>query len=304
LSQIAEALGGSVGGFNVSIGVRDGKYRVDPTGRGITKVSKGALDFGKDAAAAEAALLRDAIADGAVTGLSAAVQRALQSNSDINKSITEAIKVQAVEDELSDLGGTMNKQFRDFEKQAKERVRIATQYGFDVVKIEEINAKERTELVDNILGSKVGSLKTLLADLSYGDLFSGSITDQIKKLQEQAATAKQQALAGVDGAADSLADLERSIISKTLEAFGTAGPQYDAARTDAQSAAQQIIQAENDRIKAAQDATKETNNQLNEANDQLSEQTAILRTIAINTAAYGISTGGGAVSTAFGTSLK
>jgi hypothetical protein len=149
------------------------------------KVKKGALDFGTDAAAAEAALLRDAIADGAVTGLSAAVQSAFSRTPTSTSPFTEGLKVQAVEDELSDLGGTMNKAFRDFEKQAKERVRIATQYGFDVVKIEEINADERTELSTEYPWQPVGSLRTLLADLSFGDLFEGSITDQMKKLQER-----------------------------------------------------------------------------------------------------------------------
>jgi LAS superfamily LD-carboxypeptidase LdcB len=304
LGTIADALGGSVGNFAVSIGIRDGKYRVDPTGRGITKTKKGAIDFGKDEAAAQAAALRDAIADGAIQGLSDAVQRALGSSTDLNKAVAEALKVQAVEDELSDLGSTVNKQFRDFEKQAKERVRIATQYGFDVVKIEKINADERAKLVEDILGSRVGSLKTLLDDLSYGDLFSGSITDQINKLKEEAEKARQDALAGVDGAADKLAGLERDIVAKALDAYGTAGPEYSQARADATSAAQQIIAAENDRIKAAQDAANETNAQLNEANDQLAEQTTLLRTLVSQGVGGGLGGMGGAVSTAFSTELR
>jgi hypothetical protein len=76
------------------------------------------------------------------------------------------------------------------------------------------------------------------------------------------------------------------------------------ARTDAQSAAQQIIQAENDRIKAAQDATKETNNQLNEATISSPSRRRSCARSRSTSPAYGISTGGGAVSTAFGTSLK
>lgn len=279
LGQISEALGGSVGGFAVSVGMRDGKLRVDPTGKGNTKTKKGAVDFGQDEQGAFSFALANAIADGAIVGLSAAVQKALQSSSDINKAIREAVKVDELESLLEGVGGAMGRQLRDFERQAGERVRIARQYGFDVLKVEKMNAEERVKLTEQILGSRIGPLRDLLADLDFGDLFEGSIADQIAKLKGEAAKAKADAEAGVDGAAGRFADLERSIIEKTMEGFGTAGPELATARADAKSAAERIIQLENERMKAAQDATKETNSQLDEANHQLAEQTGVLRRI-------------------------
>jgi hypothetical protein len=280
LAQIAEQLGGGVGNFAVSIGLRDGKFRVDPTGQGRTKTKKGAVDFGEDEAAAISFAIMDAIKDGAVTGLSAAVQQALRSSGDLDRAMKEALKVQQIEDLLSDLGGTMGRQFREFERQAADRVRIARQYGFDVVKIEEINAKERLKLTEDILASRIGSLRELLNDLSFGDLFEGSLSDRRSKLLEEIAKVRPDADAGVEGAADKLADLSRNLIELSREAFGTAGGEFAADRQLAISSAERVIELENERLRIAQDATRETNTQLNEANDHLSEHSTLLRQIA------------------------
>ncbi|MBN8844790.1 MAG: hypothetical protein J0H88_16235 [Sphingomonadales bacterium] len=283
LQQIADQLGGSVGSFNVSIGVRDGKYRVDPTGAGRTKKKGGVLDFGEDANAAIMAAAFDAIGDGGVTGLSAAVTRALKSSPDIDKALKEALKVQEVEEIVTGIGGTLERQFRAFETQAKERVRIAEQYGFDVSKIEARNAEDRAKLVEQILSSRVGSLQSLLDDLKFGNLFEGSADERRSKLLTEIAAAKSDAEKGVDGAADKLAELSRQLVETSREAYGTAGGEYAADRSNAISTAEQIIAAENERIRAAQQATLDTSkamqtqNQLtNETNDILAEVRALL----------------------------
>lgn len=292
LGQIAEQLGGTLGAFSVSIGMKDGKFRVDPTGKGNVKTKKGALDFGDDHAAAQAAALADAIADGAVIGLSEKVQAALRSTKDIDRALREAMKVDELETLMEGLGGTLSKPFRDFERQAAERLRIARQYGFDVLKVEKLNAEERVKLTEQVLGSRIGVLKDLISSIDFGDLFEGSISDQIARLKDESGKAKADAEAGLEGAAERFAGLERSIIEKTMEGFGTAGPELGAARSEAKSASQRIIELENSRMKASQDATKETNNQLNEVNDQLSEQNTILRRVETAIAAIGFGGGG------------
>lgn len=303
LSQIADALGGEVGAFNVSIGVRKGKYRVDPTGAGRTKAKNGVLDFGDDAQAAVLAAAFDAIGDGGIKGLSAAVQRALRSSSDIDKAVKEALKVQEVEEIVAGLGGTLERQFREFEAQAKERVRIATQYGFDVTKIEQRNAEDRAKLVDQILTERVGSLQSLLDDLKYGDLFEGTADERRSKLLTEIAVAKSDAEKGVDGAADKLADLSRQLVETSREAYGTAGGEYASDRANAISTAEAIIAAENERIRAAQQATVDTSkamqtqNQLtNEANDMLAEMLSLMRSGSIAGGSGAVISGGGTVS--------
>jgi len=290
--NIAQQLGGSVGSFAVSIGQKDGKYRVDPTGRGNVKTKKGAIDFGDDEGAAVAYAIMDAVRDGAVSGLSAAVQQALRSSTDINRAIQEAMKVQEVETLVKGVTGAMEKQLREFEAQAAERIRIARQYGFDVVAIEKINADDRLKLHQQILEQQIGSLQDLLNDMNFGSLFEGSLSDQRDKIIAELDQATADAKAGVAGAADRQAELSRNLIDLSKEAFGTAGPEYAADLDRARSGAEQVIALENERLKAAEDAVKETNSQLNEANDQLAQQTSILQSMAGSLAS--IASGGGA----------
>jgi hypothetical protein len=277
LSQIADSLGGQLGAFAVSIGVRDDNFRVDPSGKGITKTKKGAVDFGQDEKGAISFAIANAIADGAVTGLSAAVQQALKSSPDIDKALREALKVREIEDLLTDLGGQLNSQFRAFDQQAAERVRIAKQYGFDVVKIEELNAKERLKLVDQVLASRVGALKDLLEDINFGDLFQGSLTDRRDRLITEFDKAVKDAEGGVDGGAERQADLSRKLLDLSKSTFGTAGGEFAADLSRARTSAERVIELENERIKQAQAAQQQTNDHLDEANSHLSEQTTIQR---------------------------
>ena len=301
LQKIADQLGGEVGNFAVSIGIADGKYYVDPKGKGNLDTRRGALGFGTDGTAAVTAAVFDAISDGGVTGLSAAVQRALHSSSDLDRSLREALKVQQVEDIVGGLGATIGRQFKTFEAQAKERVRIAGQYGFDVLKIEEKNAEDRKALADKILSDRVGSLQSLLKDLTTGNLFEGSASDRRQALIGQIATAQTDATAGKDGAAATLADLTRQLVETSKEAFGTAGPEYSKDRASAISSAEQVIALENARIKAAQDAALGTNARLDEANRLANEGNDLLARLVTqfgsftlpNGYAYPASAGGG-----------
>lgn len=282
LANIAEQFGGQVGNFAVSIGVRDGNVRVDPSGRGITKTRNGALDFGEDSQAALRAAILDAISDGGISGISAAIEKALNSSKDLDRAVREALKVQAVEDIIGGLGSTLERQFRQFEAQAKDRVRIATEYGFDVVKIEERNAEDRKKLVDQLLEDRVGSLQQLLKDFSFGDLFEGSAADRRAALESEINAARSDAEAGIDGAASRLADLLRQRAETSREAFGTAGPEFASDRADAISSAQRIIEIENERIRLAQEtasatraASEQTNVLLNEQNDMMAQLLAL-----------------------------
>lgn len=295
LDEIAAQFGGSLTGTpSVSIGIRNGKYRVDPTGQGRTKTKKGAIDFGEDQGAAIAFATLDAIRDGVIAGMSAAVQKALGSSDDLQKAVREALKVQELEDLLSDLGSSAAREFREFERMAKERVRVAREYGFDLVKIEELNAKQRSALLDQVLASRIGALKELLEDLNYGDLFEGSLADRRTKLLGEVGKAEADAAAGVDGAADRLAQLSRQLVELSREAYGTAGPEFAADRGRAISSAERVIALENERVRLAQEQARQTNQHLDEVNDQLAignslnrQMLGVLETIAANTGGGG-----------------
>lgn len=271
LSQIAETLGGAIGAFNVTIGQRHDDWRVR-SGTGSLKIAKGAKEFDGDQAGAIAYAIQLAVSQGAVTGISAAIDKALRSSDDINEALTEALKVQEIEQMLGGLGSEMAKQFRAFEAQAKDRLRIATQYGFDVVKIEAKNAEDRAKLVDQILTDRVGSLQALLNDMKFGSLAEGSFMDQRTALLAQIATARADAEAGKDGAADKLASLTRTLVESSRDNLGTAGGEYAADRSTAIDAAEAVIKAENERIKAAQGEQVATNAKLDQANSLSAQQ--------------------------------
>lgn len=279
LRQIAEEFDAEIGSFAVSIGQRGKDFRVDTSGQGRTKTKRGAVDFGQDEDAAVAFALRDAISDGAIKGLSEAIQKALNSNPDVDKAIKEALKVRDVEELLEGIGGKLQKEVRDFDRQADERLRIARDYGFDIIEIERINAEERSKLIEDILEDRVGALQDLLNDLVFGDLAEGTLSERRQRLLEEIGKAEGEAAKGVDGAADRLADLNRRLIQLSRDAYGTAGGEYASDRAQAIASAERIIQIENDRIRGTQEAAAETNRQLATANQLSNEQNDILAQI-------------------------
>lgn len=285
IDQIVNQLGGQLGNFSVSLGERKGKFAVDSSGQGRTKVkgSGGAVAVYDTQEEANAAALRDAIVDGAIGGLSAAMQKALQQNSDVDKAVAEALKVKEVETLIGGLGGQLKAAFDDVARNAAERVRIAKQYGLDVAAVEKANAAERTKLIEDTLKSSVGSLQDLLTSMASGDLFAGSGADQRKAILAQIADTQTKATAGEAGAADTLAQLYRNLLAVSKDTFGTAGDEFSSDRATVNSGATAVIKAEQDRLNSAagiQQATTaavEKNNTLtSETNDLLARQNATL----------------------------
>jgi len=140
--------GGAVGNYEVGFGQYKDYYQVSNSGSDrflgqtfYNRKSSQALYDGKDPAAALSAAIGNAVADGAIEGISSRVAAALKSSSDIDKALREAVKVQDLELALGGIGEELRRQFRAFEQQAKERLRIASKYGFDVVAVESATPK-------------------------------------------------------------------------------------------------------------------------------------------------------------------
>ncbi|MGW8138970.1 hypothetical protein [Sphingomonas zeae] len=254
IQKIADQLGAQTGAFSVSIGKREDYFRVD--GGGSDRVSNkhpgsGLLYNGKDEAVAIEIAIRNAIADGAVKGLSPAVAKALQSSSSLDKALAEALKVQNLERSLGGLTGQLKTIFDSFDQTASERVRIAKTYGLDLLRVEKLNAEERGKLLEDTLKSRVGSLKDLLTSMTSGDLFEGSAVDRRQTLLKDIAAARADAEAGKDGAADKVAELYRQLLSTSKEAFGTGGDEYASDRKAAGDAARALIDIETNRVNSA-----------------------------------------------------
>lgn len=276
IANIAETLGGGLGAFNVSIGKRGDDWRVDSSGRGRTKKSKGAKDFGDDQAAAMQFAIMDAIKDGAVTGLSAAVSAALKSSTDLDRALREALKVKDLEDLIGGLGSKLSKPFRDFDRVAEERVRIAKKYGLDLLAVERVNAEERMSLIENVIKSRIGGLTDFQNEMRFGDLFEGDAPTRRAALLGEIDKVGRRADAGEEGAGDQLVDLYRRLLDTSKEAFGTAGPELAADRALATAGVERVIQMENERLAAATrlsveqiEAIRQGNTLSNEANNLL-----------------------------------
>ncbi|WP_288457739.1 hypothetical protein [uncultured Sphingomonas sp.] len=280
LKQIAEQLGGSLGAFTVSIGKYDDYYRVSSTdtktvgekGYSPGRVP-GLIYDGKDEAAAIAAALVDAIKDGAIKGVSPAVSAALRSTSDINDAVKEASGAQQLELLIGGPSAQIKKALSDFEKVAAERVRMAKAYGLDLLATDKVNAAERLKLNEQLVAAQVGSLKTLVQEMTSGSLFEGTAMDKIAALNTSIAKAKADLDAGVEGSADTLARLYEQRLAASKDAYGTTSA-YAADRQSTIAEAQAAIARVNAQVTAAAQAKGSdpalatTNAALNENNDQ------------------------------------
>ncbi|MEP7221532.1 MAG: phage tail length tape measure family protein [Novosphingobium sp.] len=284
VSRIADALGGTVGSYSIGLGRYKDYYQVSSSATdkylGQTyydKKSSDALYDGKDATAALQAAIAGAIADGAVKGISAKVAAALKSDTNIDKAIAEAIKVDDLEVLLGGVTGALTKEFRTFQSTADERVRLAKKYGFDMLAVDKLNADERLKLQEKLLGQQVGSLKQLIEDMTSGSLFEGTSIDRRQALLDQIATVKGQADQGVDGAADKLASLLQDFNQVSKEAFGTTGA-FAADRGTILDVARDTIAQSNQRVADAQAAAASDPGvaaALNENNDQNAQALAL-----------------------------
>lgn len=288
ISQIAQQLGASVGNYSVSIGKRSSGW-ISVSASGSSQVADkswkqanvgGDLIYdGKDEAAAIAVAISNAIADGAISGISQKVQAALLSTKDIDSALREAVKVQDVELALGGVQAALEKEFRSFEQTAKERLTLAQKYGFDIVEVEKLNAKERLALNDKLLKEQVGSLQDLIDEMTSGSLFEGSAVDQRNALLAKISAAQADANAGVEGAADKLASLYQQLNSVSKDAYGTTGG-FAADRQTIIDGAKQAIAAASARVAAADKATdpalQTTNSLLDESAAQLAKIAALM----------------------------
>ena len=294
IQQIADALGGTVQAVSgITVGTYKGDYRVNAVGGQLAPAKNGGdVNFHDDEAGAIAFAIQASLAKGAVAGLSTAVQRALGSSNDVDAALKEALKVQDVEVLLGGIKAQYDKAFRDFDAQAKDRLRIATQYGFDVVAIEKRNAEDRTKLAAQLLKNQVGSLQSLVDEITQGSLFEGSALDKVTALNASITKAKADLDAGVDGAADTLANLYGQRLSTLKDAYGTTSG-YAGGRDDTLDQARAAIAAANAKITAAQGpasdpALVDVNSSLDENNDQNARIIAgIARTNELLDAKYG-----------------
>jgi hypothetical protein len=278
LAAVANKFATTVGDFSVSIGQYKDYFRVSASGSSSVgdkyypnNAGADILYDGTDQSTAVLIAIQNAIADGAIKGLSSAVQKALSSSTNIENAVAEALKVQEVELAIGGIGATMAKSFREAESTASERLRIARQYGFDIAAVEKVNAEARIKLQTQLLKDQVGSLQQLVDEMTSGSLYEGSAVDQRAAILAKIDAAKVDVAAGKEGASDTLAQLLEQLNTVSKEAFGSTGA-YAADRQLITDTARDTIAAANKAVLAAQASVPvatDTAAQIDESNDLL-----------------------------------
>lgn len=169
LNTIADTLGGSLGSFGVSIGQRKKDFVVDPTGANRTK-GPGVMKFKDEAEAIEFAL-RDALADGAIKGISEASQRILKSGQDLQRALNKALVIESIPKRLMQLTDPvryavteLNREFSDMINYLKEGGATAAQFA----EAQKLYDLERAKAIEQASQQAQSAIQAFLNDMLGG----------------------------------------------------------------------------------------------------------------------------------------
>lgn len=137
---------------SVSIGIRKGNFRVDTSGQGRTKTSRGAIDFGEDAEAAALFAIQDLIRDGVLVGLREGTERLLKEAADLETGIQKALKFEGVFQELRSITDPVGAALEALDKEFAQLRKIFAEAGAsaaEYAQLEELLALKRQEAIDD-----------------------------------------------------------------------------------------------------------------------------------------------------------
>lgn len=287
LGRMADLLDAELGSFLVSIGVRKDSIKVDPSGRGSTK-GGGVRDFGQDADAAIAYAISDAIADGAIKGISDAALRILQSGQNLEAAIEKAVLIESIpkllRERLDPLGAALDEIDAKFRKVA-EAMREGSASAEQIAEARQLWQLEREDALREI-GAASQTLQDFLQSLAVGSSSPLSLRDQLAVAQGDLAPylelirqgATDGKLVGFDqqgyrDAADVVLGLTRDIEGSTLAFFS----QFDEIRNFTQTALD-LVDASVPALQPARDPfTEATAQKLDSTNDLLAQINATLK---------------------------
>lgn len=235
--QIADSLGGDVDASRgrVSFGVRKDSFRVDPTGRGITKIGNGAVDFGSDQEAAIRFAIQDLIKDGVITGISQASQNLLQRGGNLDAQIEKALLIESVPNllrqRLDPLGAAVDDLFDRF-KLLADAMREGSASAEQFAQARQLWELEKADAIASI-GAASQTLQDFLKSLNAGSSSPLSLREQREEAERQFAPFLSQ----ISAAESARAEVDR------LRASGASAAEIAAAEQAARTAAGAIDQS-------------------------------------------------------------
>lgn len=169
LDSIAKALGGTLGSFNTTIGIRGKDYRVNGSGTSL-KTSRGAVDFGQDAQAAIAFAIQDAIKDGALMGLRAGTQALLQKEGEFEAQLQKALAFEGVFRELKAMTSPLVVGLEDIADRFAQLKDIFTEAGASAEEfgqLQELMTRQQQALIDQVSANYRSTFYTDAENLKF-----------------------------------------------------------------------------------------------------------------------------------------
>lgn len=231
VNRIAQQLGASINASagSVSIGQRKDNLRVDTTGRGITKIGNGAIDFGDDAEAAVAFAVRDLIQDGVITGLRQSEQNLLRAGKDIETALSDVMRFRGVFDQLREIKDPLGFAIEQLNREFDGLIDLFERAGAsaeELGSLEELYNLRRAEAIRDATDRVVGSLRQLLNELTIGD--SGlSLRSRRANAASQFDALAARVAAGDATAFDDFADISQQLLDIERQLFGSTQSYFD-----------------------------------------------------------------------------
>ncbi|MGF7152610.1 phage tail length tape measure family protein [Novosphingobium gossypii] len=169
LDAIADQLGG---GLNTrlnlgSLGMRKDKYTFDPTPG--NKAGRQTYDSQEEAIRAA---MEYAIDRGVITGIRASTQRLLQAGDDLDAALQDALDWESAFKELKRYKDPLGAALDDLDKEFEKLIdlgKAGSASAEEMAQLEELYGLKRNEIIKEQTETLVGSLKSLLSDLTTGD---------------------------------------------------------------------------------------------------------------------------------------
>lgn len=170
LAGIAAQLGGTLGDYGYTIGIRKDEYRVSGSaGANVTSKNPGGLIYkGKDGDEAARIALLNAIQDGAIAGIRAGAQRLLAAGKDIEGQVQKALSFQSIFDRLQAHEDPMGYALSKLDREFANLRSIATEAGEGMVEVEKLYAIERANVIEETNKRVTASLRDLYDSLTAG----------------------------------------------------------------------------------------------------------------------------------------
>ncbi|KQO09440.1 hypothetical protein [Sphingomonas sp. Leaf242] len=232
LQALAQQLGGDLGSFMVSIGKYKDSYRVSSSGASNvdtkkTKKISGLIYDGKDEAAAVAAAIQDAILDGAITGLSDLMNKALKTYAgNVDKAVDVALKMKSYEDDLKALTDPLRAAVDAITgplDALKQTMLSVGATSADMARFEDYRSKKLAAA----LKEQVSGFQSILDDLNGsggGVTALTQLTNNLAKLD----TFKADLAAGKTVDQDAFTALAQSIMGNANDVYGTNSADFQA----------------------------------------------------------------------------